>query len=98
MNEYAFIKSCIKVAGLTVLLLGIMGLVLNGLFAAINYIQAAMPMTGSYSAETYQFARDGLRKVATTAAIRMPGNIIQIFVGLFLCRRYQRPLNWLMKE
>ena len=98
MNEQAFIKSCIKVAGLVLLLLGVMGLLINGLMAAINYYQAAMPMPGTHSAETYVFAREGLRRVAMAAAIRTPGNIIQILVGLYLCRRYQRPLNWLMKD
>ena len=33
-----------------------------------------------------------------TTAARVPSNIIQVLVGLYLCRRYHRLLNWLMKD
>ena len=32
------------------------------------------------------------------ATSRIPGNIIQMLMGLYLCRRYHRLLNWLMKD
>lgn len=98
MTEYAFVKSCIKVAGFVVLLLGLIGLILNMLLATLNLFQAKMAVSGGFDASTYAFAKTTMNMAAKSVVMRVPGNIVQILVGLYLCRRYQRPLNWLMKD
>ena len=97
MNEYAFAKTCIKVAGLIILILGLTGLAINSLSAAIYWTQASQAINQA-SDQRFISMAVGLKQATTTTASRIPGNIIQILVGMYLCRKYHRPLKWLMKD
>jgi hypothetical protein len=97
MNEYAFAKTCIKVAGLIILILGLTGLGINGLSATIYWAQSKQIIHQASDQRAISMAV-GLKQATATTMSRIPGNIIQILVGMYLCRKYHRPLKWLMKD
>lgn len=104
MTERAFIKSCIKVAGLLLVIWGLMGL-------ATSAIEFAGSMAQKHTTEqrfsqsdndnqvkTSIMLMQSYQRMATAALLNLPAHLVQLLVGLYLCRRYHRLLKWLLKD
>ena len=103
MNEYQFTKACVKVFGLIVLLLGLISLVANASLTCIYVIQINRIMDTSAvidakESSSSKFTRTTLKHTVTAQASRMIGDVIKIAVGLYLCRKSGRLVNWLVKD
>ena len=104
MNERAFIKSCIKVAGLLLVIWGLMGLATSAIAYAGG--RAHMLVTerrferadNDVQVKTSMMMIQAYQRMATSALINMPVHLVQLLAGLYLCRRYHRPLKWLLKD
>ena len=103
MNEYQFTKACIKVFGLVVLLLGLLGLVANASVTGIYIVQYNRIMDTISSVEDKDVSSSKLysttlKRTIAAQASRMIGDVVKIAVGLYLCRRSGRLVNWLVKD
>lgn len=104
MNERAFIKSCIKVAGLLVMLWGIIGLATTSIaYAGGKYQERAARarFAGAPDEAQAKMAMTMIQaheRLATAAMLTLPAHVVQVLVGLYLCRRYHRLLRWLLQD
>ena len=104
MNERAFIKSCIKVAGLLLLIWGMIGLTTSAIAYGGGTVQKHLSEKRMERADddtqvkTSVIMIQAYQRMATVAMMNIPAHIVQILVGLYLCRRYNRLLEWLLKD
>ena len=104
MNERAFIKSCIKVAGFILLVWGLLGAVNYSAATALYWCQGKMiervmdDFPDKDDSKSSAMVSTTCRNYIVHSAGRIPGNLMYFFTGLYLCRRYQRPLKWLLKD
>ena len=104
MNERAFIKSCIKVAGLLLMIWGIIGLAITSIGYGAGKYQAHAARVQFEKADNDAQAKMAMtliqayQRTATTAMLAMPAHFVQLLAGLYLCRRYNRLLKWLLKD
>lgn len=103
MNEYQFTKACIKVFGLVVLLLGLIGLLANATMTGMyvvqyNRIMDSVSSVDGRESNTNKMLSSTLKRTGTAHAARMIDSVVKIAVGLYLCRKSGRLVNWLVKE
>lgn len=103
MNTVFFNRAFLKIAGLTILLWGVVTLTSNIISSIISWftiqgMEQFLSKRSTFSSFPTSTHLDVSRGLFITTLMKLAGSIVQVFIGLYLCRRYQTIMNWLFRD